>query len=76
MVKSKSRSLDDAQQKAQILQCVENKANLQAKAATCGQLNAAQAVSNETSLLSATPSTPAYEYPKKKQNKGKKKRRR
>ncbi len=75
MVKSKSRSLDDAQQKAQILQCGENKANLQAKAATCGQLNAAQAVSNETLPLSASPSTPAYKYPKKKKKKGKKKRR-
>ena len=74
MIKSKSPSLDDAHIKAQILHFVENKANLQAKVASSGRLHAAQAVSNETSPPSTSPSTPAYEYPKKK--KGKKKRRR
>jgi hypothetical protein len=64
--------LDDAQIKAQILQYVENKANLQGRAATSGRLNAAQAVSSEQSPPSTSPPTSTYEYPKKK----KKKRRR
>jgi subtilisin family serine protease len=74
LIKSKSPSSDDAQIKAQILQYVENKANLQGKAATSGRLNAAQAVSSEMSPPSASPSPPTYEPPKKKK-KGKKRRR-
>jgi subtilisin family serine protease len=76
LIKSNSPSLDDAQIKDQILQYVENKASLQGKSATSGRLNAAQAVSSQTSPPTASPSTPTYEYPKKKKKKGKKRRRR
>jgi len=75
LIKSRSPSSDDAQRKAQILQYVENKTNLQGKAATSGRLNAAQAVSSEVSPPSASPSPPTYEPPKKKKKKGKKRRR-